>query len=249
MKGVILAGGRGTRLDPLTRVINKHLLPVYDRPMIYYPVRTLIEAGIDDIVVVTTPEDVGDFRRLLGNGHHLGVRRLHYACQERDGGIADALLHAEEFVGRSRMCVVLGDNIIESSIQHFVDEFEMQRSGARVLLKVVPDPEYFGVAQMDDGSIVEIVEKPQRPASCLAVIGIYFYDKDVFDLCRLVEPGAHGEMEITDVNNMYLRRGDLTHNVIDGWWTDAGTIESLYRANRLVAEGVSELAPILRYCA
>jgi glucose-1-phosphate thymidylyltransferase len=249
MKGVILAGGRGTRLDPLTRVTNKHLLPVYDRPMIYYPLQTLVEAGIEDIVIVTTPEHVGDFRRLLGNGHHLGVRDLHYACQEHEGGIADALMCAEEFVGDDRMCVILGDNLIEGSIQHSADEFERQGTGARVLLKVVPDPENFGVAQLDDGVITEIVEKPARPLTCLAVIGIYFYDHDVFEICKSVEPSARGELEITDVNNTYLARGELTHDVVDGWWTDAGTIESLYRANRLVADGVSELAPILRYCA
>ncbi|MCP3904385.1 MAG: NTP transferase domain-containing protein [Planctomycetes bacterium] len=249
MKGVILAGGRGTRLDPLTRVTNKHLLPVYDRPMIYYPLQTLVEAGIEDVLIVTTPEHVGAFRRLLGTGRHLGVRELQYACQEHEGGIADALLCAEEFVGNDRMCVILGDNLIEGTIRNSVDEFEKQATGARVLLKVVPDPEHFGVAQLEDGRIVDIVEKPSQPATCLAVIGIYFYDNDVFEICTTVAPSERGELEITDVNNAYLQRGALTHDVVDGWWTDAGTIENLYRAHRLVAEGVSELAPILRYCA
>ncbi|HBS29786.1 MAG TPA: spore coat protein [Phycisphaerales bacterium] len=241
MKGIILAGGLGSRLRPLTLVTNKHLLPVYDRPMIYYPIQCLLNAGIRDIIIVTGGEHAGDFLKLLKNGKHLGVKHLEYAYQEGEGGIADALKLAEEFADRDKVCVVLGDNIIEGNIRRAAGDFFTQRSGAKLLLKEVPDPERFGVARLDspgrDARIVEIVEKPKQPASNLAVTGIYFYDSDVFEMCKDLKPSARGELEITDVNNAYMRRGDLTFEVLDGWWTDAGTVESLFRAASLVARG------------
>lgn len=242
MKGIILAGGLGTRLRPLTDVTNKHLLPVYDRPMIYYPIQTLLNAGITDILVVTGGEHAGDFLKLLKNGKHLGVGHLEYAYQEGEGGIADALKLAEEFSDREKICVILGDNLIEKNIQQAAGAFFTQRSGAKLLLKEVPDPERFGVARFEnDGykpgaKIVEILEKPTEPPSNLAVTGIYFYDPDVFEFCRSIQPSDRNELEITDVNNAYLKRGDLTYDILDGWWTDAGTFESLHRASRYVAE-------------
>ncbi|GIW73836.1 MAG: spore coat protein [Phycisphaerales bacterium] len=241
MKGVILAGGLGTRLRPLTLVTNKHLLPVYDRPMIYYPIQCLLNAGIDQILIVTGGEHAGDFLKLLKNGQDLGVRRLAYAYQEGEGGIADALRLARDFADGQKICVVLGDNIIEGNIKKAAGEFFTQKSGAKLLLKTVDDPERFGVVrfegQGDQARIVEIVEKPQDPPSNYAVTGIYFYDADVFDVCETLEPSARGELEITDVNNHYLQRGDLTYQTLEGWWTDAGTFESLHRAACLVREG------------
>ncbi|MEL6329560.1 MAG: sugar phosphate nucleotidyltransferase [Planctomycetota bacterium] len=238
MKGIILAGGLGSRLHPLTLVTNKHLLPVYERPMIHYPIRCLLNAGIDDVLVVTGAAHTADFRRLLGDGADLGLRRLAYASQEGEGGIADALAHAEEFAADERVCVVLGDNIIEKSIRPAADAFREQPSGARLLLKSVPDPHRFGVAAFArDGRIEAIVEKPENPPSDLAVTGIYFYDPDVFDICRSLKPSARGELEITDVNSRYLERGDLAWSRLEGWWVDAGTHESLSEATRLVAEG------------
>ncbi|MEZ6233623.1 MAG: sugar phosphate nucleotidyltransferase [Phycisphaerales bacterium] len=241
MKGVILAGGLGTRLRPLTLVTNKHLLPIYDRPMVFYPIECLVNAGIRDILIVTGGDHAGDFLKVLRNGKHLGVQHLEYAYQEGEGGIADALKLAEDFAENQKVCVVLGDNIIEGSIAKAAGEFFAQRSGAKVLLKEVHDPQRFGVVRFDgegdDRRIAEIIEKPADPPSNLAVTGFYFYDQDVFDVCRTLKPSKRGELEITDVNNYYLKRGDLTHNTLDGWWTDAGTFESLYRANRLVAEG------------
>ncbi|MEX0884893.1 MAG: sugar phosphate nucleotidyltransferase [Phycisphaeraceae bacterium] len=237
MKGVILAGGLGTRLHPLTRVTNKHLLPVYDRPMIHYPIQCLLNAGITEILLVTGGEHAGDFLKLLKNGKDLGVRHLEYAYQEGEGGIAHALALAEEFADDEKICVVLGDNVIEGNIRKPAGEFFTQPGGAKLLLKAVDTPQRFGVARLEDGRIVEIIEKPQNPPTNLAVTGIYFFDSDVFDICRTLEPSARGELEITDVNNAYLARGDLTHDVLDGWWTDAGTFESLYRASRLVRDG------------
>jgi glucose-1-phosphate thymidylyltransferase len=237
MKGVVLAGGLGSRLLPLTRVTNKHLLPVYDRPMIYYPIQTLLNAGIDEILMVTGGEHAGDFLKLLGNGKALGVRDLQYTYQEGEGGIADALLLAEDFADGGRVCVVLGDNIIERGIGTAVDEFLRQSRGARILLKQVEHPERFGVPRFEDDRIIEIIEKPADPPSRFAVTGIYMYDDDVFEIARTLEPSDRGELEITDVNNVYLKRGDLTYSVLEGWWTDAGTFESLHRANRFVAEG------------
>lgn len=241
MKGVILAGGLGSRLRPLTHVTNKHLLPIYDRPMVFYPIECLVNAGIRDILLVTGGEHAGDFLRVLRNGKQLGVSHIEYAYQEGEGGIADALKLAEDFAEGQKICVVLGDNIIEGSIARAAGDFFTQRSGAKVLLKQVEDPERFGVARFDDSDgrrrIVEIIEKPAQPPSNYAVTGFYFYDADVFDVCKTLQPSSRGELEITDVNNYYLKRGDLTHDILEGWWTDAGTFESLFRANRLVAEG------------
>ncbi|MCC6580924.1 MAG: NTP transferase domain-containing protein [Phycisphaeraceae bacterium] len=237
MKGVILAGGLGSRLRPLTLVTNKHLLPVYDRPMIYYPIQCLLNAGISEILIVTGGEHAGDFLKLLKNGKQLGIRHLEDAYQEGEGGIADALKLAEDFADGGKICVILGDNIIEKNIRQASGDFFTHSSGGKILLKEVEDPQRFGVAKLVDGKIVEIIEKPQDPPSNLAVTGIYFYDNDVFKVCQTLEPSKRGELEITDVNNYYLKRGDLTHEVLEGWWTDAGTFESLFRASTLVAEG------------
>ncbi|GAB4107932.1 MAG: sugar phosphate nucleotidyltransferase [Phycisphaeraceae bacterium] len=238
MKGIILAGGLGTRLRPLTLVTNKHLLPVYDRPMIYYPIECLVNAGIDEVLVVTGGEHAGDFLKLLKNGHQLGLKYLGYAYQEGEGGIADALKLAEEFADGGKVCVVLGDNIIEGSIAKAVEDFKQQPTGAKLLLKEVHDPERFGVAELDEqGNVLRIVEKPKNPPSNLAVTGIYFYDADVFNICQTLKPSDRGELEITDVNNAYIERGDLTSEILQGWWTDAGTFESLFRATELVRKG------------
>ena len=237
MKGVILAGGLGTRLSPLTRVTNKHLLPVYDKPMIYYPIQCLVNAGIEDIMIVTGGNDAGDFLRLLGNGRAFGLQDLHYTYQEGEGGIADALRLAEHFADGDKIVVVLGDNIIEMNIRHAVADFFSQRSGAKVLLKEVSDPERFGVAEIGDGKLVGIEEKPKQPRSNLAVTGIYMYDRQVFDFIRPLKASERGELEITDVNNAYIEQGTMTYEVLDGWWTDAGTFDSLYRACNLVAGG------------
>lgn len=238
MKGIILAGGLGTRLRPLTLVTNKHLLPVYDRPMVHYPIECLVNAGITEVLVVTGGEHAGDFLKLLKNGHQLGLTYLGYAYQEGEGGIADALKLAEEFADGGKVCVILGDNIIEGTIAKAVDDFRNQPTGAKLLLKEVHDPERFGVAELDGkGHVTRIVEKPKEPKSNLAVTGIYFYDFDVFNICKTLRPSDRGELEITDVNNAYRERGDLTSEVLEGWWTDAGTFESLYRASHLVREG------------
>ena len=241
MKGVILAGGLGSRLRPLTLVTNKHLLPVYDRPMVYYPIQCLLNAGVEDILVVTGGEHAGDFLKLLRNGKELGIGHLEYAYQEGEGGIADALRLAEDFADGEKICVILGDNIIEGNIADAAHAFREQASGGRILLKEVPDPQRFGVVRFegegDSKRVVEIIEKPKDPPSNLAVTGIYMYDADVFDMCNSLSPSARGELEITDVNNMYLHRGDLEYAELEGWWTDAGTIQSLYRASSLVADG------------
>jgi glucose-1-phosphate thymidylyltransferase len=238
MKGIILAGGIGSRLRPLTRVTNKHLLPVYDRPMIYYPIECLVTAGIDEVMLVTGGEHAGDFIKVLKNGEGMGLRHLEYAYQEGEGGIADALTVAEDFADGQKICVILGDNLIETNIRKATGDFFTQPSGAKVLLKEVDEPERFGVVRFDEHDrIQEILEKPTEPPSAYAVTGIYFFDADVFDICRQLEPSGRGELEITDVNNEYLRRGTLTYETLEGWWTDAGTFESLHRANRLVREG------------
>ena len=242
MKGVILAGGLGTRLQPLTLVTNKHLLPVYDRPMIYYPLECLVGAGIDDIMIVTGGEHAGDFLKLLKNGKQLRVKHLEYAYQEGHGGIADALKLAEEFADGGKVCVILGDNIIERDIRAAAGGFFTQRTGAKVLLKAVDDPQRFGVGRFEGDKLVAIVEKPADPPSNLAVTGIYFYDNDVFDICNTLKPSDRDELEITDVNNAYLARGDLTYDLLEGWWTDAGTFESLHRASCLVARRQTEAA-------
>ena len=236
MKGVVLAGGLGTRLYPLTKITNKHLLPVYDKPMIYYPVQCLVNAGIRDILIVTGGNSAGDFLQLLGNGADFGLQRLNYAYQQGEGGIADALKLAEHFADGESICVVLGDNIIEGNIKRAVDDFKGQGGGAKIMLKEVHDPERFGVATLKDGKVQKIVEKPKQPETNLAVIGIYMFDEKVFEICRTLKPSSRGELEITDVNNEYIRRGNMTADVLNGWWTDAGTFESLYRAATLIRD-------------
>jgi len=234
MKGVILAGGLGTRLRPLTKVTNKHLLPVYDRPMIYYPLETLCRAGIRDIMVVTGGNAAGDFLRLLGNGREFGLKDIYYTYQEGEGGIADALRLCEHFAEGERVCVILGDNIVEEDITPYVHRFEAQASGARILLKEVVDPQRFGVPVFEGDRIVRIDEKPAVAASPYAVTGVYMYDGRVFDFIKHLEPSDRGEFEITDVNNAYIAAGDLSYDVLTGWWTDAGQFESLYLAASLV---------------
>lgn len=244
MKGIILAGGLGSRLAPLTRITNKHLLPVYDKPMIYYPIETLINAGITDIMVVTGGNHAGDFLRLMGNGKDFGLKHLNYTYQEGEGGIADALSLAEYFADGEPVCVVLGDNIIERNIIKAVQDFGKQEKGAKIMLKDVPDPERFGVAEITDDRLVNIVEKPKNPRSNLAVIGIYLYDASVFEIVKTLKPSERGELEITDVNNAYVRNGTMTWEMLDGWWTDAGTFESLLRASVLVSQtGANNVAP------
>ena len=236
MKGVILAGGLGSRLSPLTKITNKHLLPVHDQPMIYYPIKTLINAGIEDIMIVTGGNSAGDFLRLLGNGKDFGLKHLNYTYQEGEGGIADALSLVEHFADDEPICVVLGDNIIEGNIRKAVEAYKNQGKGAKILLKKVPDPQRFGVPELDGGKVVRIDEKPEHPKSDFAVIGIYFYDSTVFDVIKTLVPSGRGELEITDVNNHYIDRDEMTWDELEGWWTDAGTFESLLRASNMVAE-------------
>ncbi len=237
MKGVILAGGLGTRLFPLTKITNKHLLPVYDRPMIHYPIQALVNAGIDDIMVVTGGRKSGDFLSLLGNGRDFGLKHLNYAYQEGEGGIAEALGLAEHWANGDSVVVVLGDNLIENNIASAVAAFQTQGGGAKILLKEVEDPERFGVATLEGEHVTRIVEKPKEPESNLAVIGIYMYDGRVWDIIHELKPSDRGELEITDVNNWFIEDGSMTCEVLDGWWTDAGTFESLHSASKLVAEG------------
>ncbi len=235
MKGVVLAGGTGSRLFPLTKITNKHLLPIYDKPMVYYPIQTLVDAGISDIMIVTGGRNAGDFLRLLGNGKQFGLAHLNYAYQEGEGGIAEALALAEHFADGDRICVILGDNIIEGSITDAVKRFEAQPCGARILLKKVPDAERFGVAEIEGDRIIGIEEKPERPKSNYAVTGIYMYDASVFSKIRTLVPSNRGELEITDVNNGYIGEGTMCFSYLNGWWTDAGTFDSLLRAGNLVA--------------
>ena len=239
MKGIVLAGGTGSRLFPLTKITNKHLLPIYDKPMIYYPIQTLVSAGIRDILLVTGGRNSGDFLRLLANGKEFGLAHLNYTYQEGEGGIADALALAEHFADGDKICVILGDNILEKPIKEAVDAFKRQERGARILLKQVPDAERFGVAEMKGSAIVGIEEKPKHPKSNYAVTGIYMYDGTVFDKVKGLVPSGRGELEITDVNNAYIREGTMTYSFVDGWWTDAGTFESLLRATNLVAQSAS----------
>jgi glucose-1-phosphate thymidylyltransferase len=236
MKGVVLAGGLGTRMYPLTKVTNKHLLPIYNQPMIYYPIRTLVNAGIDEILIVTGGNSAGDFLCLLGNGKEFGLRHINYTYQEGEGGIAAALSLAEYFADNDKIVVILGDNIIEGNIRGAVESFKAQKDGARILLKEVADPQRFGVPVFDGGKIVRIDEKPAAPASNYAVIGIYMYDHRVFDFIKTLKPSERGELEITDVNNFYIREGKIAWDILDGWWTDAGTFDSLRYAGGMVAE-------------
>jgi glucose-1-phosphate thymidylyltransferase len=235
LKGVILAGGLGTRLGPLTKITNKHLLPVYCEPMIYYPIRMLVEAGIKDILLVTGGTHAGEFLRLLGDGKGFGLTHINYTYQEGEGGIAHALGLARHFAGKGKIVVVLGDNITEKGIKKHVDAFRKQPRGARILLKEVSDPRRFGVAGFDGKKLTSIEEKPAKPKSKYAVTGIYMYDGRVFDIIGTLKPSRRGELEITDVNNAYLKMGELEYGIMDGWWTDAGTFDSLLRANNLVA--------------
>ncbi len=236
MKGVVLAGGLGSRLFPLTKITNKHLLPIYDKPMIYYPIQTLINAGIDDIMIVTGGNFAGHFLQLLGNGKEFGLKHLNYTYQEGEGGIADALSLVKHFADDEPICVVLGDNIIENNIKQAAEDFKQQGKGAKILLKKVHDPQRFGVPELDGERVVNIEEKPKNPKSDFAVIGIYFFDNTVFDIIKTLKPSDRGELEITDVNNHYINRNEMTWSELDGWWTDAGTFDSLLHASKLVAE-------------
>lgn len=231
MKGVILAGGTGSRLYPLTKITNKHLLPVYDEPMIYYPLKTLIYAGIKDILIVSGKGHVGHFLELLGSGSDFGVR-LSYDIQAEAGGIAQALSLAEYFAGNDNVTVILGDNIFEDNVREHVSSF---KSGARIFLKAVPDPHRFGIAELDQekGRVIGIEEKPKNPKSNYAVTGLYIYDSCVFDVIKTLKPAGRGELEITDVNNDYIRQGTLSYSILKGYWSDAGTFDSLYRASEI----------------
>ncbi len=237
MKGIILAGGLGTRLRPLTHITNKHLLPIYDKPMIYYPLQTLVDAGIRDILIVTGGSNAGDFLRLLGNGSSFGLKHVNYTYQQGEGGIAEALGLTEHFADRDKVVVILGDNIIQGSIKTHVDAFGKQPKGARILLKKVPDPERFGVAVFKNGKVLAIEEKPKKPKSDYIVTGIYMYDSQVFDIIKTLKPSGRGELEITDVNNAYIKKDQMTCAILNGWWSDCGTFESLLNASNLVARG------------
>jgi glucose-1-phosphate thymidylyltransferase len=220
----------------LTAVTNKHLLPVYDKPMIYYPIQTLVNAGITDIMIVTGGSSAGDFLKLLKNGKDFGLKHLNYTYQEGEGGIADALSLAEHFAAGEPICVVLGDNIIENNICRAVRAYRHQGGGAKILLKQVTDPQRFGVPELQGRRVVRIEEKPSEPKSEYAVIGVYMYGSDVFDIVKTLKPSARGELEITDVNNAYIERDEMTWDELEGWWTDAGTFESLLHASTLVAQ-------------
>ncbi|PUA39891.1 spore coat protein [Paenibacillus elgii] len=232
MKGIILAGGTGSRLYPLTKVTNKHLLPVGKYPMIYHSIYKLIQAGIHEILIVTGRDHMGDVVNLLGSGHEFGVT-FTYKVQDQAGGIAQALGLAENFVGLDSMVVILGDNVFEDNIGPYVQNFNQQGQGAKILLKEVHDPERYGVAELSGDNIVSIEEKPKAPKSTLAVTGIYMYDNTVFDVVKILKPSGRGELEITDVNNAYIQKNQLTYDVLQGWWTDAGTHSSLARASEL----------------
>lgn len=232
MKGIILAGGTGSRLYPLTKVTNKHLLPVGKYPMIFHSVFKLKEAGIQDILIVTGKEHMGDVVNLLGSGREMGVT-FTYKVQDEAGGIAQALDLAEHFVGEDQMVVILGDNVFSDSIADYVNNFKQQQLGAKILIQEVHDPKRYGVAELDNGKIVSIEEKPQNPKSSYAVTGIYMFDSSVFDIVKTLKPSGRGELEITDVNNAYIKRSQLTYDILQGWWTDAGTHESLTKANEL----------------
>jgi len=233
MKGIVLAGGTGSRLYPLTKVTNKHLLPVGGYPMIYYPISKLKEAGLTDIFVVTGKEHAGAIVNLLGSGYEMGLK-FTYRIQDQAGGIAQALGLAEDFVGSDKCVVILGDNIFEDNIADFVKKFDEQKEGAKILIREVKDPQRYGVAELEGDKVISIEEKPEFPKSNYSVTGIYMYDSSVFNIIKTLKPSVRGELEITDVNNEYIRRGTLTSNILTGWWTDAGTLESLAYANKLV---------------
>ena len=249
MKGVVLAGGIGSRLQPLTRITNKHLLPVYNLPMIYYPIQALVNVGVSEIMIVTGGHSAGDFLRLLANGKDFGLRQLNYAYQEGEGGIADALRLAEHFADNGSVCVVLGDNIIENNFLDAAEQFHKQKGGAHILLKEVPDPERFGCPEIANGKILRIEEKPKQPKSRYAVTGIYMYDNSVFSKIRTLKPSGRGELEVTDINNLYLQEGTLSYSILEGWWTDAGTFDSLLRATNLVAQSAAKTLSVPEFAA
>jgi len=233
MKGVILAGGKGTRLEPFTKIINKHLLPVGSHPMIYWPIISLVRAGIEDILIITNEEDVNEFKAVFGNGKDLQAR-LSFAIQkESGGGIANAIKCAKDFID-DKFIVLLGDNLFDDDLKPYVEEYKGEKKGAKVLLKDVKDPERYGIAMLNESnhSIISITEKPKNPASTFCVTGIYFYDKNVFDLIETLQPSSRGELEITDLNNLYICRNELKYNILKGWWQDAGTHKSLFEANK-----------------
>ncbi len=235
MKGIILAGGLGTRLQPLTLVTNKHLLPIYDKPMIFYPIEKMVEAGITDIILVTGGNFAGDFLRLLGNGHDFKLNHINYVYQKGEGGIAEALGLCEHYAQNDSVVVILGDNIFEDNIRDAVLSFDKQKTGGKIFLKEVSDPERFGVAELKGDKVTGIEEKPKIPKSSYAVTGIYMYDAEVFKIIKTLKPSSRGELEITDVNNHYIRNNAMQYEFMSGWWTDAGTFESLFRANQLMA--------------
>ena len=239
LRGIVLAGGTGSRLMPLTKVTNKHLLPVGEKPMIYYPIEKLTSAGIAEILIVTGVEHMGDVVGLLGSGKDFGCR-FTYKVQDEAGGIAQALALAENFAADHPIAVILGDNIFQAGLKAYAENFAAQKKGARILLKQVPDPQRFGVAELADGKVVGIVEKPDEPKSDYAVTGIYFYDSAVFEMIRTLKPSGRGELEITHVNQRYVDKGEMAYDIIEGWWTDAGTFESLTKANELVANSPPE---------
>ncbi|MBN1579720.1 MAG: NTP transferase domain-containing protein [Anaerolineae bacterium] len=237
MKGIVLAGGLGTRLRPLTNITNKHLLPVYDKPMIYYPIEMLVDAGIRDILIVTGGNSAGDFLRLVGNGEDFGLSRIHYAYQKGEGGIAEALGLAKEFAGGDRIVVVLGDNILQHGIKEGVDAFSRQQRGSRIFLTPVDHPWEYGIAEVAGNRIKQIVEKSPHPPGNLAVIGVYMYPPDVFEIVETLEPSPRGELEITDVNNVYVERGEMAYEILQGWWLDCGeNYEALLRASLTIAQ-------------
>lgn len=238
MKGVILAGGIGSRLNPLTKVTNKHLLPIYDKPMIYYPIQTLIKAGIKDIMIITGGENIGDFLKLLGSGKEFGAK-FTYGCQDGAGGIPVALQVAEDFVG-DKFVVILGDNVMEAGIKEYVERFARSNKGACILLQKVKDPQRFGLAEVKDKKVIRAVEKPIKPTTDLAIIGVYMLDKKAFNIIPTLKPSARGEIEITEVIQHYIDSDDITYDIIGGFWIDAGTFESLLKANEFAAKSTQE---------
>ena len=240
MKGVVLAGGLGTRLYPLTRITNKHLLPIYDMPMIYYPILTLVNAGIKEIILVTGGNSAGDFLRLLGDGTQFGLKRLHYTYQEKENGIAHAILLTAEFIGNDNFIVILGDNILDGSVAHAAKEFEKEK-GAKVLLKKVPNPSQYGVPVIEGKKITKVIEKPKVPPSNYAVMGVYMYNSQVFDIIRRLKPSSRGELEVSDVNDWYASHGELSYEIFNGWWGDAGvSVDVLLEVNKHVAKRKKE---------
>ena len=245
MKGIILAGGKGTRLNPLTEITNKHLLPIGKEPMIWHPVKQLVGSGINEILIITSTHHMGDVVNSLGSGLRFGCE-FTYRAQEEAGGIAHALALAEQFAQGHRIVVMLGDNIFEYSINPHIQDFKQQASGARVLLKEVGEPERFGIAALDEKQIISIEEKPSQPKSSYAVVGCYMYDSQVFDLIRGIQPSQRGELEITAVNNLYIKKGQLQHSIVQGRWTDAGTFESLQEANSILLENDNRILRLAR---